>query len=211
MKLQKTVGTWSVTATVVVMYLAVVFLLPLIDGYPAFKFVGAVLVSISVYRLFAAGMYLILEKSQWIRQKALGEEFLEGTWVGRIRREPVEYTVEEYRYRNGIVEIEGRSYLEDKTERSHWFSTALSLDVAHRRLFYAYECRTEGVDKPPEGIGAFRLHWSNSDLSACDRLEGFATDVSDGKRDSNTEHKVSEKWIGFDEGFKKAIETFKNK
>ena len=208
MKLQNKIGMLSVTITVVLMYVALIWLLPLVRGYPALKFLGTVILSVALYRLIASGSYFVLGKSLWLRKKALGEEFIEGTWVGKIRREPIEYTIEEYRYRNGVIEIEGRSFLEDKTPTSHWNSTAVGLDIGNRKLFYAYECRTESKERPPEGVALFRLQWENKELLSCDRLEGFAADLSDGKKDSNTEHKASDEWLGFEKGLEKAIEIF---
>lgn len=208
MKLQNKIGMLSVMITVALMYFALIKLLPLVEGYPELKFSGTVILSVALYRLIASGIYFVLGRSLWLRKKALGEEFIEGTWVGRIRRDPIEYTVEEYRYKNGVIEIEGRSFLENKTPRSHWNSTAVGLDTGNRKIFYAYECRTEGKDRPPEGVALFRLQWENKKLPSCDRLEGFAADLSDGKKDSNTEHKVSDEWIGFEKGLEKAIETF---
>ena len=99
----------------------------------------------------------------------------------------------------------------DKTIKSHWQSTAFGLDIRNRKVVYAYDCITEGVDKPPEGVASFKLQWADANLSGCDRLEGFAADLSDGERDFNTEHKVSDKWLGFDAGYNKALEEFAEK
>ena len=201
----------SVTITVLLMYSGVIWVHPLVEGYPEIKFLGTVILSVALYRLVASGAYFVLSKSLWLRKQVLREEFIEGTWVGKIRRDPIEYTVEEYRFRNGVIEIEGRSFLEDKSPRSHWNSTAVGLDIGNRKLVYAYECRTEGKERSPEGVALFRLQWENKDLSSCDRLEGFAADLSDGNKDSNTEHKVNDEWLGFEKGLEQAIETFSSK
>jgi hypothetical protein len=136
---------------------------------------------------------------------------LEGTWVGQIKRSPIEYTVEQFRFINGEIEIEGQSYLEDKTMKSHWTSKAFGLDIKNRKLVYAYECTTEGVLKPPEGVASFGLQWSDSNLKSCDILEGFAADLSDGKKDTNTEYKASDICLSFDDGFEQAVKIFADK
>ena len=101
MKLQDKIGTISLSITVVLMYLCITKLLPLISVIWPIKFIGVFLASLAIYRLIAMGAYFVLSKSLWLRKKLLGEEFIEGTWVGQIRRIPIKYTVEEFRFRNG--------------------------------------------------------------------------------------------------------------
>jgi len=204
-------GLLSATMTVAAMYFAIIYLLPEITIHPSLKLAATIVSSLILYRLIATGMFGLFNRWLWLRKIFLGEEFIEGTWVGRIRREPVEYTVEEYRYRKGRIEIEGRSFLEDRTPRSHWDSTAASVDVGHRKVFYAYACRVEGADRPPEGVASFNMQWEDSTKRSCDRLEGFAADLTDGEKDPNSEHKVSDRWIGFEKGLDAALRIFKNK
>ncbi len=206
--LLKKIGLLSVTVTVVVMYFSILHILPKTAIHPSLKLAAAVFSSLIIYRLIGTVLFELFNRWLWLRKLLLGEEFIEGTWVGRIRRTPIEYTVEEYRYRKGRIEIEGRSFLEDKTPRSHWESTAASVDIGNRKIFYAYACRIECKTRPPEGVASFNMQWEDSSKRSCDRLEGFAADLTDGEKDSNTEYKVSHRWMGFEKGLDEAIQIF---
>jgi len=190
------------------MYAVITWLLPLISIFPFLKFLLAILASIALYRGIAKGIYYILGTWLWLRKKLLGEEFLEGTWVGSIRREPLEYTIERYRQNKGILEIEGDSFLENGSPRSHWRPTAVRVDLTNRKLVYAYTRDIEGNRQSHEGVASFQLKWGKGELSACDRLEGYAADLTDGNRDANSEYKLSDKWLGREKALEEAIKRF---
>ena len=211
MNLQERIGLISVLATVAIMYAAITSLLPLVSILPSLKFFIVILSSAVIYRIIGKGIYSLLGKFLRLRKMLLGEEFLEGTWVGRIRREPTEYTIERYRQNMGILEIEGDSFLEDGKPRSHWQSTAVRIDLSNRKLVYSYNCNIEGKTQSHEGVASFQLKWENEKLTACDHLEGYAADLTDGARDANSEYKLSDQWLGREKALEQAKKYFLNK
>jgi hypothetical protein len=206
MKIQEKISFLSLSATVIVMFLIIGYALPLINVFDTVKALGAVAISAGLYKLIATTIYGLLSKWLWLKKILLGAEFLEGTWVGRVRRDPVEYTVEFFRFNNGEITIEGKSFLGDKTPTSHWKSSAFGLDLENKNIFYAYECISENKDSKPEGVAKFNMQWSNTNQKDCDRLEGYSVDVEDGERDFNSEIKLSDEIMSYDQAIDEAIE-----
>src|SRR5207344_498061 len=123
-------------------------------------------------RLLSKSAFGLLRTFSWWRRRLLGAEFLEGTWIGCIRRNPREYTVERFRQETGVLEIEGDSYLDDGTHRARWESTATRIDVGSRRLIYSYKCDIEGVAHSHEGVASFGLKWEKPSTKEPNTLEG---------------------------------------
>lgn len=200
MRLIERVYLLATLMTIAVMFLCIKYANPLVRpvlaGIPLAESAATLLVSFPVYRTLSSLLSGVLRSWAWLRRRVLGPESLEGTWVGCIRREPREYTVELFKQKDGLLEVTGDSYLEDGTPRAHWESKSARVDIAGRRLVYAYSCSIEGVAHDHEGVASFRLEWDGvSDSGPPNRLEGYSADLTDGERDANTEFKVSNDWL----------------
>lgn len=195
------------------MFATITYLLPMLQSIigraPILEPVVTLLASVAVYRLLSEFLLGIFRAFAWLRRKLLGREYLEGTWIGCLRRDPREYTVERFRQEHGVLEIEGDSYLPDGTPRAHWKSTSARIDGGARRLIYSYICDIEGASHSHEGVAAFHVKWDKTSETPPNQLEGYAADLTDGNRDANTEYKIAHKWIGKDAALKEARRKFK--
>src|SRR5687768_4113558 len=90
----------ATAATVAVMFLAVVWLQPMLQTLPpAFGFASAVagaVASVGVYRLLSAAFLWLFGRVRWLRRLILGKGFLEGTWVGHYTRNNHHFITVEY-------------------------------------------------------------------------------------------------------------------
>lgn len=194
------------------MFLAVIWLQPLLSGLPlGFGFASALagaVVSLGVYRFLSAVFQWLFSKSLWLRRLILGKSFLEGTWVGHYVHNQLHFfTIENIDQATGQTQINGREFDQSGKTRASWSSDTVSIDIEKMRLVYAYTCTVFHRKHVHEGLGFFSLVRESTE-AAPTKLDGYAVDLIDGDRDPNTEHKISDDPVADDEALKKAKEIF---
>jgi hypothetical protein len=189
--------SWMATAaTVTVMFVAIVWLQPLIlelqPGYIVVGGIAATIASLGVYRLLASGLVWLFGKSIQLRKLMLGKGFLEGTWVGHYQDgDEHRITIEYFDQATGTTVVHGREFDAAGKTRASWSSDTVSIDVGRMQLVYAYTCKVFERKHVQEGLGVFTIVCEDAGKPAR-KLDGYAVDLIDGDRDPNTEYKISD-------------------
>lgn len=203
--------TIVVAVTVVVMFLAIVFLSPAIQPLStSVKSLGAViamLASIGTYRGLAMMVSMLLRRSRWLREKLLGDYYLEGTWVGFFvgQADDVRFVVEHFRQSLTSIVIQGNSYSDDGRSHANWVTEATHFDARRGTLFYSYTCNILSRHVPHEGIALFNVQRPSTNESA-NSIEGYVADLVDGDRQPVREIKVSTEFLDRQTAIQKARE-----
>jgi hypothetical protein len=204
--------SWLATvATVTVMFVAIVWLAPLLQAQGStFVFGGSIaaaLASLGVYRLLAIGLVWAFGTSQWLRRRILGNGFLEGTWVGHYAHQGQHrFTIEYFDQTSGATVVHGREFDAQGKTRASWSSDTVSVDTNRLQLIYAYTCKVFDQKHVQEGLGVFAIIREKSGPAT--KLDGYSVDLIDGDRDPNTEHKISESPVSDDQALKEARRIF---
>lgn len=203
----------ATTATVAVMFFAIVWLQPLISAMQTSNMVASgiagAIASLGIYRLLASALLWLFGKSICLRALILGKGFLEGTWVGHhMDGDQHRFTIEYIDQSSGNTVIHGRKFDQDGKTRASWSSETVSIDTVHMQLVYAYTCKVFELKHVQEGLGVFAMV-RESDDKAATKLDGYAADLIDGNRDPNTEYKIDDKPVPDQEALAKAREKFK--
>jgi hypothetical protein len=204
---------WASTATTVaLMFLAVIWLQPLLIRLPVGLGIASALAgaaaSLGLYRLLSTALQWIFSKNLWLRKLILGKGFLEGTWVGHYIHNSLHFfTIEHIEQATGQTQINGREFDQSGKTRAAWYSDTVSIDTERMRLVYAYTCTVFHRKHVHEGLGFFALI-RESTQAAPTKLDGYAVDLIDGDRDPNTEHKISEEPVTDIEALRIAKEKF---
>ena len=201
--LQQKLSGLATGATIAVMFSVVGWLAPLLQDRSAEIHVVAVAIgavtSVGVYKSLAAFLVWAFSKSLLLRKLLLGDSFLEGTWVGHIKRGNVDYLTLEFfdQSQADRTQIQGRSLFASGDAIAHWRSDAVAINREGKQLTYAYTCAALDKTSTHEGLGVFQLRKDGSS-GYVSVLDGYATDVIDGKRDANREFKISDKVMSDD-------------
>lgn len=165
------------------------------------------LASVGVYRSTALALRAMFSKWRVVRRLALGPDYLEGTWVGWYYIDRIgayRFTVEHVTQTTELLSIEGTEFDADGALRSTWLSDGAAVVDQSRRLVYGYRCTV--VDRGThQGLAEFHLVRAKPNKAAV-RLDGWAADIPDGKRDANREQKISDRLVPKDEGLQRAVE-----
>ncbi len=203
--------TIVVSATVVVMFGAIVFVQPLVQplstSVKVAGFVIAALASAGTYKSLAGLLDFVLRKWRWLREKLLGDTYLEGTWVGFFvgHGGDVRLFYEHFRQTLTSLVIQGNSYELDNTSHGDWVSVTANHDAANGRLLYAYTCNIISRSVQHEGIAVFNVRRPTPNAPA-DSLEGYSADLVDGHRSPSREIKVSTHFLDRKSAIEKARE-----
>ncbi len=164
--------------------------------------------------MMAKVLFWAFQKIRWIRKKALGGAFLEGTWVGCIFEDETYFlTVEHFFQESGRLIIKGWQWDPAGNLYSTWESHCAEIDIKEKKgtLRYAYTCTVNGEDS--DGICNFKIKGgSKKDVLW---IEGYAADNHRNKNEyhinKNEEKRVSLDMLDEDEAMKMAAEAFKGK
>lgn len=204
---------WAATAsTVAVMFLALVWLQPLINALPlGYGLVGTLAAgtaSLGVYRLLSSAFISLFGKVRWLRRLILGKGYLEGTWVGHYFHDGQNFfTVEFIDQSTGEPRIHGRELDQSGKTRASWVSDTVSVDTDRMRLVYVYTCTVYHRRHVQEGLGFFSIVRESLDRAPT-KLDGYAVDLIDADRDPNIEYKVSDEPMTDGKALKRAKELF---
>jgi hypothetical protein len=160
------------------------------SGAWALKLAAVIAVSAGLYRSLLVGFKWLLQRSPWLRRQLLGKLCIEGTWVGRYRRNRRWiHTVEHIDQSTDNVQIQGWAFDEAESGIGNWTSEVAALNPSGTELTYAYRCDMSNRGHVHYGLGKFTLVRNTG--KAPDRLVGYAADLPDGVKDLNEEVKVS--------------------
>lgn len=209
-------GELATIVTVTLMCPVALFVLPWLaersTTYAALGYLGTVLISSRLYRSIAQWLLNLAQTSLRIRKYALGRNFLEGTWFGRIEREGEKFlTVEYFSQASGSLAITGQMFHANGDLYANWESKAAQLDAGGAKLHYSYECRitSQGGTKHL-GLAEFALNrpkFSKPPTS----LTGEATDLIDVLPDFNIEYKSGEHQLPAGTEYEQAKKYFEKK
>jgi hypothetical protein len=204
---------WMATAaTAAIMFLSIVKLQPLILTLrPTYIYAGgiaAAIASLGVYRLLAGALVWLFRKSLLLRRLILGKGFIEGTWVGHYQHEDQHrFTIEYIEQATGATVVHGREFDVHGKTRASWSSDTVSIDVDRLQLIYAYTCKVFDRKHVQEGLGVFAIVCETAGKPPS-KLDGYAVDLTDGDRDPNTEHKISDTPVSDDHALAEAKQIF---
>lgn len=189
-------GSVAVAATVVIMFLVMGVVIPMFESvsasYQAAAVAAGVLGSMALYRGIASLLFAAFQKNLRFRKFVLGPEFLEGTWVGFFSHgDSCHFTVEFFNQESGGTKITGREIDSDGKTYASWNSDATSVSTEDRKLLYAYTCDLSGSAGKHQGIAVFSMVGSGK-MSPPDVLDGYSCDLTDGKKNTNKEYKISD-------------------
>lgn len=206
------IAALAVAATVSGMFFVLLYLVPILrhygTGIALFASVVAALSGAGLYRAASAALWKSFRTSLTLRKWMLGRNFLEGTWVGHYERGGQSVvTVEFHSQANDIMEINGHEIDTDGNLISQWTSYAAALDARGTSLIYAYHCDVMWRQGSHDGVAKFTLR-RRDERSAAVELLGYAADLTDGKKDTNRQYKVSDTIIEDKDALEQARRLF---
>lgn len=186
----------ATAASVSVMFFSLMWLQPQLLALSASHFVtgtlAAGLAAAGISQLLVNSLLWLFGKYQPLRKVILGKTFLEGTWVGcYVQENQQRFTLEHIDQTSGTTVIRGREFDSTGKTRASWSSDTVSIDIVRMQLVYAYTCKVFDRKHVQEGLGVFAIVCELPGEPAR-KLDGYAVDLTDGDRDPNTEHKISD-------------------
>jgi hypothetical protein len=202
MKPEHRFHSYVTSATVMVMYFAIQKLLPLlqlepnVDSY--LKPVGALLLSIGVYKLLATTLLGFARKLQFVKRHLLGANYLNGTWVGKFEASDssIVYTVEHFEQTLSSLKVRGQAFRESGESYAQWNSTSETIDEISGLLTYTYNCDKTNEKGSFQGVCVFQFEREDETCFPT-RMRGYSADLVDGIRTENNESKISDDLLPF--------------
>ncbi len=216
------VGQIATSATVTIMCLVVVAVIPLAAAWvndittegtalsALAASVIAVLTSGRVYRSVAEKLTSLGEDSNKVRSFILGRNYIHGTWVGRIiRDDDTFYTIEFIEQSPDRLVISGVMYYDNGQQYATWDSEVAQIDPEGKVLKYSYKCKKTTIGSiEHRGLGDFKLKRKNKN-DAPYILDGDSTDLIDNERDPNIEYKIDDEELIGEVRYERAVCYFK--
>lgn len=212
LELHNKIAELAIVVTTAIVFVGVGILAPLIDEgavvSKGWAVAIAALTSFGIYKFISSALFSAFKKVQKLRKLLLGDAFLEGTWVGHfeVNGEHI-FTIETISQAEGETRISGIELNPAGATRSFWHSESAFIDTRRQQLTYVYSCDVIRTNHQQSGIGIFKLSKSSA-KNPPDRLDGYAVDMVDGKKDPNTEHKLSDSVMNQEDALKKAKQRF---
>lgn len=209
-KLADRIALSATSATVTLMFVLIIWVAPIVTTATrleqAFAALGAVIATLGAYRLISKLLTWLIGRSLMFRRFVLGKEFLEGTWVGSYKREGgPRLTVEYFDQSEGETRVHGRSFAPDGQTVATWNSIVAWIDPRHEKLYYGYQCDLFDRTGEHSGLAMFKIIYKQGGGKAY-VLDGYAADLTDGKKDTNREIKISDQRVDDQEAFTRALE-----
>lgn len=208
MKPEHKFHSYVTAATVSAMYFVITDLLPLIQLnstlQPYAQWLGALLLSLGIYKALATTLLGTARTLKFVKRHLLGPSYVNGTWIGEFTKSDGSkvVTVEHFEQTLSSLKIRGRAY-EPSGSYAHWQSVAETIDEITGTLTYTYTCERDG---PLQGICVFQFD-RKDETSGPTGIHGYSADLVDGIRTVNTETRLSEDLLPFDEARRKAQES----
>lgn len=217
------------TATVIVMFLVIEFILPMLQAssvpaqliawMPATnpehivavsKFILTALASVGTYKLIAKALLGALDHIPYLKAYVFSASYVEGTWVGRFfdSQGNPKWTVEHYEQSLGGIVLRGWAVNDDATNYASWVSDTVSIDAKAGILRYAYDCDVIYRGMRQQGIGVFTVT-QRGRFKTPVALTGYSADLPDGHRTENNELKVSDSQLELGAAIEKARQKFR--
>lgn len=212
-ELRDKIASISIVSTTSVMYFSLVFLYRTFpdasQNMEIFGLVISALTSFGFYKFIAKFTLTLFNKSQSLRKLILGKAFLEGTWVGHWTDQGKNvFTVETIDQENGETVIIGRQIGDDLKTQADWSSESVFVDLRRERVIYVYSSDAYRTNHQHNGIGVFKMIRPKKN-EAPNVLDGYSVDMTDGDKDVNREHKISDKIVGTEKAIEEARKIFK--
>ncbi len=205
--------TLVATATISVMFPALIWVAPMVQSMTAIPAIGStiagILSSIGIYRLIGKSAETLIHRIVWLRKWIFGGTYIHGTWVGYFigragdKRFLVEHIDQDL---DGIV-INGQSRTATLEPHADWTSVSVSVDSRTARLIFSYTLTILSRPGTLVGINASQLE-RPSHRQAATGITGHAQDLGDQLRVQVKELKVSEDLLPWDQAFKLAHKHF---
>lgn len=210
-QLQDKLASLAVGLTVTFMFTCLAWLVPAIKHLPLPQTVGVYTLtafgSVAIYKTIATSLLWLFNNSLLLRKRFLGQSFLEGSWVGHHNKNGQKrFTLEIIDQSGGLTKINGREFKPDGTTTATWTSDTVSVDPERKRLVYAYSCDVFGTNYGHQGIGSFAIICQSSKYPNI--LDGYAADLTNGKKDVNREHKIGDSAIPDKKALEEAARIF---
>lgn len=197
------------SATVLLMFEAIVLLAPRLQAYPTLGSAAAILTSFGTYKLLRLGLEYLLENWRWAKKKVFGAEYLEGTWIGYFygHANDKRFTVEYYEQDLTAVIVKGRSSTDSLQPHAFWTSTVSAVDIRTAKFIFAYSMDIVARSAAVSGITSLDFE-RRSPRAAPHKMAGFAHDMNDPTRIAVHIEKFSDASISPDDAFKEAKRRF---
>lgn len=210
MKPEHRFHSYVTAATVTVMYFVIQELLPLLSLAPTaeiyLKPVGALLLSLGIYKLLATFLLRTARKLKFVKRHLLGASYVNGTWVGKFRTGEAEmaYTVEHFEQTLSSLKIRGQAFRESGESYAQWNSQSETIDEVSGLLTYTYNCDKTSEKGSFQGVCVFQFEREDETCGPTG-IRGYSADLVDGVRTENRETKVSEDLLPFEIAFVMAM------
>jgi hypothetical protein len=201
--------SYVTAATVTVMYFVIQKLLPLLPLEPNvesyLKPLGSLLLSIGVYKFLATVLLGFARKLKIVKRHLLGARYVNGTWIGKFQNSGnlVVYTVEHFEQSLSSLKVRGQGYLESGESYAQWNSEAETIDEFSGQLTYTYNCDMTSDKSSFKGVCVFHFQRENETCGPTG-MRGYSSDLVNGQRTDNSEVKISEDLVSFEEGLRAA-------
>jgi len=196
-------------ATVTVMYFVIQYLIPAIHLHaaiaPYLNPIATILLSVGTYKLLATMLLGTARKVAFVKRHLLGASYLNGTWIGKFSTADASliYTVEHFEQTLSSLKIRGKAYTQEDKLYAQWNSLAETIDVSSGVLTYTYNCDKSNTKVTLQGVCVFHFERIN-ESGPPSTIRGYSAELLDGDRTENTETKISEKLVPFDEALRRA-------
>lgn len=213
MKPEHRFHSYVTAATVMVMYFALQKLMPLLQAHPSadsyLKPIITLLLSVGVYKFFATFLLGLARKINFVKRHLLGASYLNGTWIGKFESPDasVVYTVEHFEQTLSSLKIRGQAFRESGAPYAQWTSEAETIDEISGILTYTYNCDRASDKGSFQGICVFQFERENETCAPV-RMRGYSADLDDGIRTANSESKLCDSLLPFEESLLKARDNF---
>lgn len=152
--------------------------------------------SVGVYRSIVFLFHSSLKAFEPIKKFFLGNEYLNGIWLGYYidTKGEKKYIVEYYEQDIDTIQIRGYSYNENLELHASWTSTSIAIDVIKGKIFYTYSIN--GFADNINYIGYAEFDFERKKYCKYPLImHGFSTEIQIAKRVISYEEKLTDKTI----------------
>lgn len=167
--------------------------------------VGALLLSLGIYKLFAVILLGFTRKLGFVKRHILGASYVNGTWIGKFTSsdESIIYTVEHFEQTLSSLKVRGQAFRVSGASYAQWTSQSETIDEIAGLLTYTYNCDKTNEKSSFQGVCVFQFE-RQDETRGPTRIRGYSADLTDGVRTTNQEKKISDDMLSFEDALQEA-------
>lgn len=151
---------------------------------------AALIVAPLVYKGLAKALLAAMRKWIWLKEKILGQFYVDGTWVGYyyaqeadLASDTVFYVVDFFKQDLSSLKVEGEAFTKSGSSRAKWESKAANISSDAARMIFVVDCTISGKGLRCDAVTDFYLRKTN-DSKWPDYVDGHSTNVTTDKVES---------------------------